>query len=110
MKNWSSLILFNNERCTRLSPAYVNEASGLDLHQFRWLAGPHEIGGIPSAWNHLVDYESPRPVDEIANLHYTNGGPYFEDYSACGYANAWFAERDRMMTCAKPSMALPRAG
>jgi len=110
MKNWSSLMMFNNSRCTRLSPGYVNDASGLDLHQFRWLEGPHEIGGIPAAWNHLVDYAPPRPVEEIANLHYTNGGPYFEDYASCGHADLWFAERNRMLACASPKLALSRAG
>jgi len=24
------------------------------------------------------------------NVHFTLGGPYFEDYSTCDYANEWF--------------------
>jgi len=36
-KNWSSLMLFNNERCKALSPQYVNSATGLDLHRFAWI-------------------------------------------------------------------------
>ena len=30
-------MLFNNARCRVLTPDYVNTASGLDLHQFKWL-------------------------------------------------------------------------
>ena len=32
-KNWSSVMLFNNALCRSLTPAYVNDASGLELHQ-----------------------------------------------------------------------------
>ncbi|MFM7235844.1 MAG: hypothetical protein ACKOYK_03600, partial [Cyanobium sp.] len=35
-KNWSSLMLLNTARCTALTPEYVNQASGLDLHRFHW--------------------------------------------------------------------------
>lgn len=52
-KNWSSVILFNNSRCYDLTPEYVNRASGLDLHQFKWL-DESEIGELPERWNHLV--------------------------------------------------------
>lgn len=53
-KNWSSVMLFNNRKCRKLSPDYVNTATGLELHQFKWLAGDHEIGELPERWNHLV--------------------------------------------------------
>jgi hypothetical protein len=36
-KNWSSLMLFNNERCRALTPDYVNSAPGLELHRFTWV-------------------------------------------------------------------------
>lgn len=86
-KNWSSVMLFNNARCRRLSPDYVASASGLDLHQFKWLDGDHEIGALPARWNHLVGYDPPSP--DIALLHYTAGGPWFADSSECEYAEAW---------------------
>ena len=109
-KNWSSLMLFNNRLCSALTRTCVNEASGLDLHQFRWVVGQNAIGGLPGEWNHLVDYVPARPVSEIANLHFTNGGPYFPEYAGCGYAGIWFAERDRMLACAREPAVLPRAG
>jgi lipopolysaccharide biosynthesis glycosyltransferase len=37
-KNWSSVMLFNNAKCQALSPDYVNTATGLELHQFKWLS------------------------------------------------------------------------
>ncbi|MBL8643923.1 MAG: hypothetical protein JNK21_08310 [Rhodospirillaceae bacterium] len=96
-KNWSSVILFNNAKCRALTPEYVNTATGLQLHQFKWLGDDSLIGAIPARWNHLVDYSPALPPSEISFLHYTEGGPYFENYKTCGYADLWFAERDRML-------------
>ena len=36
-----------------------------------------------------LDYDPNLPITEISNLHYTEGGPYFEDYKNCGYSNEW---------------------
>ncbi len=96
-KNWSSVMLFNNARCTALTPEYVNTASGLELHQFKWLSSDDEIGELPHAWNHLVGYDPTVPVEEVRSLHYTEGGPYFEDYVDTDYADVWFRERDEML-------------
>ena len=97
-KNWSSVMLMNCARCTALTPDYVNTASGLDLHRFRWLGDDVLIGELPHRWNHLVDYDPPLPGEEISNLHFTNGGPWFDEYADCGYADLWFEERDRMLS------------
>jgi len=96
-KNWSSVILFNNAKCNALTPDYVNRATGLELHQFKWLGDDALIGAIPGRWNHLVDYDPALPLDDVSFLHYTEGGPYFENYRNCGYADLWFAEKARMM-------------
>jgi hypothetical protein len=88
-KNWSSLMLFNNERCGALTPEYINSASGLELHRFAWIADPL-IGSVPLEWNWLVG-EYPYNADaKIA--HFTRGGPYFDEYRDCDYAGEWFAE------------------
>jgi len=97
-KNWSSVMLMNCAKCKALTPEYVNEASGLDLHRFHWLENDDLIGEIPHGWNHLVDYDPTVPASEVSNLHFTSGGPYFEDYIDCSYAAEWFAERDDMLT------------
>jgi hypothetical protein len=102
-KNWSSVMLFNNARCGALTPDYVNRASGLELHQFKWLANDELIGALPERWNHLVGYNAPRK--DAALVHFTLGGPYFEDYRSCEYAKEWLAERDAMLRVATPVAA-----
>lgn len=94
-KNWSSVMLFNNARCKALTPDYVNTASGLELHQFKWLGDDGLIGALPHQWNHLVAYDPPR--SGMSLVHYTLGGPYFDAYRDCEYSKEWFAERDAML-------------
>ena len=94
-KNWSSVMLFNNARCQVLTPDYVNHASGLELHQFKWLGDDNLIGEIPHAWNHLVGHDAPRADASLA--HFTTGGPYFHPWQDCEHAGSWFAERERML-------------
>ncbi len=86
-KNWSSVMLFNNARCRALTPEFVNTATGLELHQFKWLSSDDEIGEIPQAWNHLVGYNAPNPNASL--IHFTEGGPYFEEYADCEHAALW---------------------
>lgn len=94
-KNWSSVILFNNAKCRKLDLGYVNTATGLELHQFKWLESEGLIGELPASWNWLVnEYE----YSADANLvHFTDGGPYFEEYKKDDYAEEWFAARDRVL-------------
>lgn len=98
-KNWSSVMLFNNARCRSLTPAYVNRASGLELHQFKWLGDDGLIGELPHRWNHLVGYDT--PAAGMSLVHYTLGGPYFDEYRDCEYAREWFADRDAMLFAAQ---------
>jgi len=93
-KNWSSVMLFNNARCKVLTPEFVNAATGLDLHQFKWLSSDDEIGEIAIEWNHLVGYNPPNP--EAALVHYTLGGPYFNEYADCEHADTWQKAFDAM--------------
>jgi hypothetical protein len=96
-KNWSSLMIFNNERCRALSADYVNAASGLDLHRFKWLDDA-EIGQLPLEWNWLVDEYPFRGDAKI--VHFTIGGPYFDQYRGCDYAEEWLAESESMRAVA----------
>ena len=87
-KNWSSFMLMNCKKCTQLTPNYVNRASGLELHQFKWLESEELIGDLPLEWNWLADeYEYKK---DIKNVHFTQGGPWFEEYSNCQYSQNWF--------------------
>ncbi len=94
-KNWSSVMLFNNARCCALTPEYVNTATGLQLHQFKWLEDEALIGALPARWNNLVGYDAADP--QAGNVHFTLGGPYFPKYEGCEFAPEWFAERKRML-------------
>jgi len=94
-KNWSSVMLLNCSKCEKLTKDYVNTATGLELHQFKWLEGDHLIGEIPHQWNHLVGYD---PFDaEAANVHFTEGGPYFNEYHDCEYSSEWNEMKEKML-------------
>jgi lipopolysaccharide biosynthesis glycosyltransferase len=102
-KNWSSVMLFNNAKCRALTPDYVNTATGLQLHQFKWLENDNLIGSLPLKWNHLVGVYDHNPDAGI--VHYTEGGPYFDDYKDVDYSVEWFAAKERMLTVAQRQAA-----
>lgn len=87
-------MLFNNAKCKALTPEFVNTATGLELHQFKWLESDELIGEIPQTWNHLVGYNAPNP--NAALIHFTMGGPYFHEYSDCEHANVWSQTKQEM--------------
>ena len=74
-KNWSSLIIFNCSKLKHLNKEYLDNASASDLHELRWA---DNIGEIPRSYNHLVGIY--KPHNKIKALHYTNGGPWFDEY------------------------------
>jgi len=87
-KNWSSFMLMNCSKCTRLTPDYVNSASGLELHQFKWLNSDEQIGALPLEWNWLAgEYDH---KEDVKNIHFTEGGPWFDDYKETDYADEWW--------------------
>lgn len=95
-KNWSSFMLFNNARCRALTPDYVNQASGLDLHRLTWLRDD-EIGALPIEWNWLVgEYADGAP--DIKNLHWTLGGPWFAATRQVSYADQWHEAHARLFS------------
>lgn len=92
-KLWSSFMVFNlaHPAVQRLTPEYVNTVPGLELHQFDWCAD-EEIGELPARWNWLVGMQ-PEP-ENVANIHWTLGGPWLSDYADAPYAGDW----NRMLT------------
>jgi lipopolysaccharide biosynthesis glycosyltransferase len=90
-KNWSSLVLFNCNHPANdaLTPAMVNMTPGRDLHRFHWLTDDL-IGTLDPKWNWLVGHSDPQ-IDP-AIVHFTEGGPWFPQYSDVAYADAWRAE------------------
>lgn len=94
-KNWASFTLFNNAHPKNqvLTPDYLNNhRPGLDFHQFRWL-DDEDIGSLPLEWNCLDEYyhlENPKAI------HYTDGGPWFDNYQTTFYSDLWDMEKDQM--------------
>ena len=93
-KNWSSVMLFNNERCRKLTPDAVNEATGPYLHRFQWTTD-EQIGALSARWNHLVGEYAPNVNASL--VHYTLGGPYFPQYDGCEYADEWWENFGEMI-------------
>ena len=86
-KNWSSVMLFNNEKCKKLTPEYVNRATGGQLHRFDWL-DDSEIGKLGCEWNHLVGEMGEFPEAKL--IHWTLGTPCFEGYKGQEHAEKWY--------------------
>jgi len=97
-KNWSSVVLWNcghpsNKKVTK---EFVNdpEKTGAYLHRFSWL-DDSEVGSLDHTWNYLVgvynDIETPKLI------HYTEGGPWFENYRDCEFSQLWKNELFDMM-------------
>ena len=88
-KNWSSLMLFNNERCRALTPGLrqLRHAGSSCIASHGSRIGC--IGGLPLEWNWLVGEYAHNPGARI--VHFTLGGPYFAEYRDCDYAAEWFA-------------------
>ena len=91
-KNWSSVVLWNCSHPSNkiLTKEMVNDPniSGKYLHRFSWLRD-EEIGSIPHNWNWLVGwYKEPKDGKPKA-IHYTEGGPWFENYRFCEYHKIW---------------------
>ena len=84
-------MFFNSYRSAvrRLTPDYINTASAMDLHQFKW-SKEDAVGTLPLEWNHLVGEYAPNPNAKI--VHFTRGGPWFAEYADCEYAAEWQAE------------------
>jgi hypothetical protein len=105
-KNWSSFMVFDNSKCTSLTPQYVNTATGLQLHRFQWLTSDDQIGSLPLEWNWLVGEYEKNPTAK--NLHFTNGTPCFEEYAHCDHADEWWAEyAEARMAAPLPSLVSP---
>ena len=93
-KNWSSKMLFNcsHKDCRFLSSDSVSSQPPAWLHQMKWTTDD-AIGELNKTWNWLVgEYD-----DEMSSLnglpsaiHFTNGGPWFEDYTCVPYADEYY--------------------
>ena len=97
-KNWSSVMLFNcsHPANRELTMDLINspEINGAYLHRFGWLKD-YDIGELDHTWNYLVGVYN--DIDKPNLIHYTEGGPWFENYRNCEFHTEWKAELFDMM-------------
>ncbi len=77
-KNWSSMVLYNcgHPDNAALTPDLINRQTGAFLHRFPWLEG----------WCRSPDDGHPDVI------HFTRGGPWFDDWKDVEFAALWLAE------------------
>ena len=99
-KNWSSVMLFNcgHPSNKQINSSVVNDTNitGKYLHRFSWLKDS-EIGELSHEWNWLTDWYKEPEDGKPKLLHYTEGGPWFENYRDCDYHKEWKIELADMM-------------
>lgn len=95
-KNWSSMVLYNcgHPKNKVLTPDIVNSQTGAFLHRFQWLEDD-EIGSVPFVWNFLEGHNKVVENDSKTfpkAVHYTRGGPWFDAWKNCEFADLWLNE------------------
>ena len=98
-KNWSSVMLWDcaHPANKKVTADFVNTATPMELHRFQWLEDD-QIGELDVRWNWLVG-EYDQPPSDVKNVHWTVGGPYFDEYKDADFASEWFAESEKMNYC-----------
>ena len=97
-KNWSSVILWNCSSWPnrRLTPEFVQRATGAELHRFTWITDDR-IGELPPEWNWLPDEYGANADAKL--LHYTLGTPCFHEFADTTQSEAWHAEHALTTYC-----------
>lgn len=96
-KNWSSLMMFNCEKCTALTKNQVNTGMGLWLHRFEW-CDEKDVMEIEGDWNHLIGVYPNTPKASL--LHWTLGGPWHGHEDR--YSGVWWLEYENMLQGSNP--------
>lgn len=94
-KNWSSMILYNcgHPANRALTPQLANTETGKYLHRFGWL-DDSLIGEVPLTWNWLEGWNE-MPADGPPKVvHYTRGGPWFDDWQDVDYGDLWLKAQE----------------
>jgi hypothetical protein len=86
-KNWSSLMLMDCSKLKCWTKTVVETASGARLHRFHDVPDDR-IGALPPEWNSLDAMD-----DKTKLIHWTSGGPWFEQYRDCPHADVWYKAR-----------------
>ena len=89
-KNWSSLMVMNCELLSLWTKQVVESQTGAYLHRFEDLPD-EQIGEVPNTWNVLDSMDATTKL-----IHYTNGGPWFDEYQDHPHADVWYTARNEM--------------
>ena len=92
-KNWSSFMYLNCEKLSAWTKEAVETQSARWLHRFEPIPD-EKIGDIPAGYNVLDRYDADTKL-----IHYTEGGPWFDNYHDHPYGDVWlraFAEYTAM--------------
>lgn len=81
---WASLMVFNNEKCKKLTPELVETGSP---QKFDWA---ESVGELPTEWNHCVGYDAPNADAKL--IHFTKGIPCWPETSGSEHASKWVKE------------------
>ena len=97
-KNWSSFMIFNCSHPSnkKLTKELVNSESGSYLHQLKWLKDS-EIGSLDERWNWLEGWTSKHNQKSPYAVHFTRGGPWFDEWQDVEFAEMWKEERDKYL-------------
>jgi lipopolysaccharide biosynthesis glycosyltransferase len=98
-KNWSSMMLMDCSKLKLWTKKVVETQTGAYLHRFQGIPDD-AIGEIPRTWNTLDWMDAGTKL-----IHYTNGGPWFEDYRNHAHADVWYRMRDEMLSLAQAAAA-----
>jgi len=95
-KNWSSLMVFqcHHPAVRRLTLDVVNNATPAYLHRLEWVDDA-DIGSLDIGWNYLEGWY-PTGYNKLKAIHYTLGGPWFENKKDCDFAQFWLDEKEAM--------------
>ena len=83
---WASMMVFNNARCERLTPEYIQDPKN-KIYNFNWA---NSVGEISKDWNHCIGYDEPNPNAKL--VHFTQGIPCFPETEKCEFSFEWRKE------------------
>ncbi len=79
-----AVMLFNNARCTALTPSFIEHGAPQDLE--RWAGS---VGEFPSEWAYCVGYNHDDTPPKM--VHYTGGIPIWPETQDSKFADIWHA-------------------
>lgn len=68
---WPSVMLFNNAKCTQLTPEWIDDEANKPM-----ALGFGPVGNFSAEWNHCVGYQEPK---DAKLYHYTQGLPCWHE-------------------------------